>query len=101
MATGTDIVINDKIDFDIKEPRLWKVLLLNDDKTPMDFVIDLLKDVFKHQEETAKTITLDIHNTGSGVAGVYSYEIAEHKGVEVKTIASSQGFPLQVKLEEE
>lgn len=101
MTTGTDIVINDKIDFDVKEPRLWKVLLLNDDATPMDFVIDLLKEVFKHKEETAKTITLDIHNTGSGVAGVYSYEIAEHKGVEVKAIASTQGFPLQVKLEEE
>jgi ATP-dependent Clp protease adaptor protein ClpS len=67
----------------------------------MDFVVGILTDIFKHTQETAKGITIEVHNTGSGVAGVYSFEIAEAKAVESTQLARSNGFPLQIKMEEE
>lgn len=97
----TEIKIDEKIVTKIEPPRLWKVVLLNDNKTPMEFVIELLGKIFKHSESRAKDITLEIHNTGSGVAGIYSYEIAEHKSIEATHIARSNGFPLKIQLEEE
>ncbi len=80
---------------------MWKVIFLNDDKTPMEFVIELLSGIFKHSESRAKDITLEIHNTGSAVAGVYNHEIAEHKAVEATQSARAHGFPLKIQLEEE
>jgi ATP-dependent Clp protease adaptor protein ClpS len=97
----TEIQIDEKIKQSTQEPKRWKVLLLNDDTTPMDFVISLLREIFKHTEITAAEITLDIHTTGSGIAGVYSFEIAEVKAVEATSLARANGFPLQVKMEEE
>lgn len=97
----TEIQIDEKIKQQIQEPKRWKVVLLNDDTTPMDFVIGVLTEIFKHTQETAKEITLEIHNTGSGIAGVYSFEIAEVKAVESTQLARSNGFPLQIKMEEE
>lgn len=96
-----DVKLDEKIKQKISEPRNWKVVLLNDDLTPMDFVISLLTETFKHTQERAKEITLEIHNEGSGIAGVYSFEIAEAKAVEATNLARSNGFPLQVKMEEE
>jgi len=100
MAT-TEIQIDEKIKQKIEEPKRWKVILLNDDTTPMEFVIEILTGIFKHTQETAKEITLEIHNTGSGVAGLYSFEIAEVKAVEATQLARSSGFPLQIKMEQE
>lgn len=97
----TEIQIDEKIKQKIQEPKRWKVLLLNDETTPMDFVVGILTDIFKHTQETAKGITIEVHNTGSGIAGVYSFEIAEAKAVESTQLARSNGFPLQVKMEEE
>jgi ATP-dependent Clp protease adaptor protein ClpS len=97
----TEIQIDEKIKQKMQEPKRWKVLLLNDDTTPMDFVVGILTDIFKHTQETAKGITIEVHNTGSGIAGVYSFEIAEAKAVESTQLARSNGFPLQVKMEEE
>lgn len=97
----TEIQIDEKIKQQIQEPKRWRVVLLNDDTTPMDFVIGVLTEIFKHTQETAKEITLEIHNTGSGIAGVYSFEIAEVKAVEATQLARSNGFPLQIKMEEE
>ena len=96
-----DTKIDEKIVIKIKHTKLWKVVFLNDDKTPMEFVIELLSGIFKHTESKAKDITLEIHNTGSGVAGVYAYEIAEHKSVEATQLARTSGFPLRIQLEEE
>ena len=76
---ATDIVLDEKIKQKIEEPKKWKVILLNDDHTPMDFVIGVLTEIFRHTQETAKDITIKIHTEGSGIAGVYSYEIAEVK----------------------
>lgn len=98
---STDVVIDDKIKIDLQEPKLWKVVLLNDDKTPMEFVIDILTNVFKHREDSARSITLEVHETGAGIAGVYSFEIAEHRGIEATNLARENGFPLQIRLEEE
>lgn len=97
----TDVQIDEKIKQKIQEPKRWKVVFLNDDTTPIDFVIGLLLEIFKHNQDTAKAITLEIHNSGSGIAGVYSFEIAEAKAVEATQLARSSGFPLQIKMEEE
>lgn len=97
----TEIQIDEKIKQKVQEPKRWKVLLLNDETTPMDFVVGILTDIFKHTQETAKGITIEVHNTGSGIAGVYSFEIAEAKAVESTQLARSNGFPLQIKMEEE
>jgi ATP-dependent Clp protease adaptor protein ClpS len=98
---ATDIQIDEKIKQKIIEPKRWKVVFLNDDSTPIDFVVGLLTETFKHTQETAKQITLEIHNEGSGIAGVYSFEIAEAKAVEATQLARGNGFPLKIKMEEE
>ena len=99
--SATDIQLDEKIKQKIEEPKRWKVIFLNDDHTPMEFVVGVLSEVFKHSQETAKQITMEIHNTGSGIAGVYSFEIAEIKAVETTNLARQNGFPLQIKMEEE
>jgi len=98
---GTDILLDEKIVVKITEPRQWKVILLNDDSTPMDFVISILIEIFKHNVDSARDVTLQVHETGSGIAGIYSFEIAEVKAVESTQLARSNGYPLQLKLEEE
>ena len=98
---STDIQIDEKIKITVSEPKRWKVILLNDDSTPMEFVISLLVDIFKHSPETAERVMMDVHTTGSGIAGVYSFEIAEAKAVEATNQARTNAFPLQIKWEEE
>jgi ATP-dependent Clp protease adaptor protein ClpS len=98
---STDVTIEDKIKTNISEPSRWKVILINDDVTPMEFVISLLCEIFKHTEDSAKDIMLQVHETGSGIAGIYSFEIAEVKAVEATNMARTNGFPLNIKLEEE
>ena len=98
---ATDVQIDEKIKQKLEEPKRWKVVFLNDDSTPIDFVVGVLTEIFKHSQETAKAITLEIHTQGSGIAGVYSFEIAEAKAVEATQLARGNGFPLQIKMEEE
>ena len=98
---STEVEISEKIKITVSEPKRWKVILLNDDTTPMEFVINILVDVFRHTTETAHEIMLQVHETGSGVAGIYSFEIAEAKAVEATNQARTNNFPLQLKLEEE
>jgi len=99
--SNTDVVIDEKIKIKATEPKRWKVILLNDDSTPMEFVVALLMEIFRHTQDSARDIMLQIHETGSGVAGVYSFEIAEAKAVEATNTARTNGHPLQIKLEEE
>ena len=101
MSTAVDIKIDEKIKVEVKEPSLYKVIFLNDDKTPMEFVVSLLIELFKHSENTAQTLTMKIHEEGSGVVGVYSYEIAEQKSLEATSLCRDNGFPLRIKVEEE
>jgi ATP-dependent Clp protease adaptor protein ClpS len=98
---STDIQLDEKIKIRVSEPKRWKVILLNDDSTPMEFVIALLVETFRHTEASAKDIMLQVHEQGSGIAGVYSFEIAEAKAVEATNLARTNGHPLQIKLEEE
>jgi ATP-dependent Clp protease adaptor protein ClpS len=101
MSTAVDIKIDEKIKVEVKEPGLYKVIFLNDDKTPMEFVVSLLIELFKHSENTAQTLTMKIHEEGSGVVGVYSYEIAEQKSLEATNLCRDNGFPLRIRVEEE
>jgi ATP-dependent Clp protease adaptor protein ClpS len=98
-----DTKIKDEVDIDIdfEKPGLYKVVIQNDDTTPVDFVIALLIHVFKHSEEKAKDVTLQVHETGAGVAGVYTYEVAEQKGIEATMLARQNGWPLAIRVEEE
>jgi ATP-dependent Clp protease adaptor protein ClpS len=101
MSIDTDVKLDEKIKQKISEPRKWKVIFLNDDHTPMEFVATVLHEIFKHSMESAKELTMQIHETGSAVAGVYSFEIAEVKAVESTQLARANAFPLQIKLEED
>ncbi len=83
----------------LEPPKDWKVVFLNDDVTPMEFVVCVLTEIFRHDPETAFNLTREIHEQGSGVAGIYSHEIAEQKGMDTTTIARKNGFPLKVTLE--
>jgi ATP-dependent Clp protease adaptor protein ClpS len=100
-TTDLEVKIDEKVKTIITEPKRYKVIFLNDDKTPIEFVIELLTTVFRHTEETAKDITLKVHNEGSAVVGVYTFEIAEQKGVEATNLARQAGFPLQIKIDPE
>lgn len=101
MSTAVDIKIDEKIKVQVKEPSLYKIIFLNDDQTPMEFVVSLLVELFKHSETTAHALTMKIHEEGSGVVGVYSYEIAEQKAIEATALCRDNGFPLRIRVEEE
>lgn len=81
------------------EPPLYRVLLLNDDFTPMEFVVDLVMRFFNKSEEEATRIMLSIHHQGQGVCGLYPREIAETKVTEVNRFARSHGHPLKCSME--
>jgi ATP-dependent Clp protease adaptor protein ClpS len=85
---------------EVKLPKKYKVLLLNDDYTSMDFVIEILKTVFSKSNSEAEYIMLTVHEKGQAVCGVYSYEIAETKVVQVSKLARDEGFPLRAVMEE-
>jgi ATP-dependent Clp protease adaptor protein ClpS len=101
MSVDIDIKIDEKIKERVLTPQKYKVILLNDDTTPMDWVIGILVEIFKHSETTAKQLTLTVHTEGSAVAGTYTFEIAEQKTAEAVTLSRDNGFPLQLRLEQE
>ncbi|RMG04758.1 MAG: ATP-dependent Clp protease adapter ClpS [Nitrospirae bacterium] len=82
-----------------KEPSLYKVILLNDDYTTMDFVVHVLKTVFHKSEVEATRIMLHVHRNGEGVAGVYTRDIAETKAERVHQMARKESFPLRCRVE--
>ncbi|MGE3975675.1 MAG: ATP-dependent Clp protease adapter ClpS [Bdellovibrionales bacterium] len=84
-----------------KTPSMYKVLLLNDDFTPMDFVVHVLKKFFHKDEDAATKIMLQVHHDGFGIAGIYTYEVAETKVSLVNSYAQSKNHPLRSTLETE
>jgi len=86
---------------EVSEPKKYKVILLNDDYSTMDFVIDVLTNIFRKTVDEATQIMLNIHNNGREVCGIYSHEIASTKVAQVKTLAREKGFPLKAIMEEE
>ena len=94
--------IEEEIDtaLEIEEPIKYKVLLHNDDYTPMDFVVDILIGIFHKNFSEAEAVMMDIHKKDRAVCGIYTYEIAETKVYQVKELAKSSGFPLLATMEE-
>ncbi len=84
----------------LKRPPLYKVVLLNDDFTPMDFVIEVLMDFFAMTEETATRVMLQIHTQGIGVCGTYSKDVAETKVIIVNEYSREHQHPLMCAMEE-
>jgi len=101
MTTDSNTAIKERVEQQLKEPNLFKVIYMNDDKTTMEFVVESLMSVFDHSQETSVHITMEIHEQGSSVVAVLPYELAEQKGLEVTTMARNQGYPLLVKMEED
>jgi ATP-dependent Clp protease adaptor protein ClpS len=101
MSTDSAVQIDEKVEISIEPPKKWKVIFLNDDVTPMELVIDILIKLFKHEYESAKRITLEVHNSGKSCAGVYSYEIAEELAMSATSVARQNGSPLKVQVESE
>jgi len=86
---------------EVEEPPMYKVMLLNDDYTTMEFVVEVLVYVFKKSPEEAMRIMLNVHRIGVGVCGIYSYEVAETKVNTVDNLARENGFPLKCIMERE
>jgi len=100
-ATVEEIKIDEKIERKIDEPGKFNVIFLNDNVTPMEWVIEVLQKIFHHSLETAKNLTLIVHEKGSAVVGTYSYEIAEQKAIEANSASREHGFPLAVRVEQQ
>jgi ATP-dependent Clp protease adaptor protein ClpS len=84
----------------LKRPPLYRVVLLNDDYTPMEFVVEVLQKIFSLDRTTATRIMLEVHTKGKGVCGVYTYEIAETKVAQVTGLAQQHQHPLLCTMEE-
>ena len=100
-GTGVNTIVRPEEKTATKKPSMYKVILLNDDYTPMDFVINVLKKFFTRTESEATQIMLNVHNQGRGIAGVYAYEIAETKAYQVQNYAKLREFPLKCIIEKE
>lgn len=95
--TDTELISKEKI----AVPRMYKVILHNDDYTTMDFVVEVLTRVFQKSTEDANKIMLDVHQKGAGICGVYTLDIAATKTLRVHDMARSRQFPLKCSYEEE
>ena len=93
--------VSSETDQEVAEPPMYRVMLLNDDYTTMEFVVEVLVYVFQKSSEEAMQIMLNVHRSGVGVCGIYPYEIAETKVDTVEALARENGFPLKCILERE
>ncbi|MBK8008280.1 MAG: ATP-dependent Clp protease adapter ClpS [Rhizobiales bacterium] len=96
-GTGTSVITRTKPQ--TKRPNLYRVLLLNDDYTPMEFVVDVLERFFNKQREDANRIMLHVHQNGVGECGIFTYEVAETKVTQVMDFARKHQHPLQCVME--
>ena len=95
------VVTEQKTEKKLAKPKLYKVILLNDDFTTMEFVVFVLQTIFGHNEGSAIRIMLNVHKLGLGLAGVYTYEVAEMKVEKVTSLAQANEFPLLCTMEED
>ena len=98
-GTGTGIVTKTRAK--VKKPSLYKVLLLNDDYTPMEFVVHILEKFFAKNREDAVEVMLHVHRHGVGICGVFTYEVAETKVTQVMDLARQNQHPLQCTIEKD
>jgi ATP-dependent Clp protease adaptor protein ClpS len=93
--------IREKVNIKVNRPKLYKVIMHNDDYTTMEFVVDILMKVFNKSASEATKVMLDVHKRGSGIAGIYPYDIAVTKVSRAQGEAREKGFPLKLSLKEE
>ena len=97
----SDLGVMDRQKNEVEPPKKYKVVLYNDDYTSMDFVVAILQQIFHRTKADATAIMLNVHNSGRGIAGVYSREIAETKVAKVKSAAANYKVPLLAEAEPE
>jgi ATP-dependent Clp protease adaptor protein ClpS len=98
-APGTTGDVLEKTREQLKQPEQWRVLLLNDDYTPMDFVVEVLETIFLKSPAEAFRVMMQVHLQGSGVAGIYTHDIAETKVATVIDLAQDAGYPLKAAMD--
>ncbi len=96
-GAGSDVATRPKAR--VQKPSMYKVLLLNDDYTPMEFVVDVLKIFFNKEHDEATRIMMHVHESGVGLCGIYTYEVAETKVAHVLNAARAAQHPLQCIME--
>ena len=96
----TDNAIKDREEVKNQEPKLYNVILLNDDYTTMEFVLQILETLFQKSPAEAFGIMMNVHRNGRGLAGVYTWEVAETKADKVAAMAAEAGYPLRATREE-
>lgn len=94
-------IFKEEIKTKLKKPKMYRVIIHNDDYTTMEFVIEVLVKVFHKKVPEATKIMLDVHNKGKGIVGVYTADIASTKILQVKQMSEESGFPLKLTMEEE
>lgn len=99
MHQQVEEIVQTITDIELVEPSDYAVVLLNDDRTPMEFVVHVLENVFHLDHDKSVDVMLKIHQEGEGAAGIYTFEIAEQKGLETTVLARTEGFPLKVRLD--
>ncbi len=103
MADGherTGGAVQERVELRNQEPKLFNVILLNDDYTTMEFVIQILETLFQKSPAEAFRIMMHVHRNGRGLAGVYTWEVAETKVEQVAKLARDAGYPLRATIEE-
>lgn len=90
-----------EVALEIPQPKMSKVVMLNDDFTAMEFVVEILREVFKKTQSEAEFIMLTIHNEGSGICGIYPYDIAHTKAKIARSKSKDAGFPLRIMVQDE
>ncbi len=95
-----DTVLIESVQPKLKKPPMYKVVLLNDDFTPMEFVVHVLEAIFGHNRENATRIMLNVHKSGKGVCGIYTKDIAETKVTQVNSYSRENKHPLLCDMEE-
>ena len=96
----TDNAVKDRAEVKNQDPKLFNVVLLNDDYTTMEFVLQILEELFQKSPAEAFRIMMHVHRNGRGLAGVYPWEVAETKADQVAVLASEAGYPLRATIEE-
>ena len=96
----TDNAVKDRADVKNQDPKLFNVVLLNDDYTTMEFVLQILELLFQKSPAEAYRIMMQVHRNGRGLAGVYTWEVAETKSDSVAALAGKAGYPLRATIEE-
>ena len=96
----TDGAVKERVEIKHQEPKLFNVILLNDDYTTMEFVMQILETLFQKSPAEAYRIMMHVHRNGRGLAGVYPWEVAETKVEKVAELSREAGFPLRATIEE-